>query len=96
MAGLPLFGGTFRHWMGSATATAPKQSNVDSRGHVFVSSRRSVDAVSLVAAGRKLLNADTLLLQLQDLESGPSALPARHRQPGIRENTDESCDLPQR
>ena len=96
MAALPLFGGTFRHWMGSTTATAPKQSNIDSRGHVFVSSKRSVDAVSLVAAGCKLLNADTLLLQLQDLGSGPSTLPARHRQPGIRENTDESCDLPKR
>ena len=47
MASLPIFGGTFRHWMAGAPTTAPKQSNVDSKGHVFMSSKRSVEAVSI-------------------------------------------------
>ena len=46
MAGLPLFGNTFRSWMGGPTATSPKQTNVDSYGPVFVSSKRSAEAVS--------------------------------------------------
>ena len=51
MAGLPLFGHTFRSWMGSSTATSPKQTNVDSQGHVYLSNRRSVEAVSSSHSG---------------------------------------------
>lgn len=46
MAGLPLFGHTFRSWMGGATATSPKQTTVDTQGHVFLSNRRSVETVN--------------------------------------------------
>ena len=45
-AGLPLFGQTFRSWMGGPTVTSPKQTNVESQGHVFMSSRRSIEAAS--------------------------------------------------
>jgi hypothetical protein len=45
-AGLPLFGQTFRSWMGGPTVTSPKQTNVESHGHVFMSSKRSIEAVS--------------------------------------------------
>jgi hypothetical protein len=45
MAGLLPFGHTFRSWMGGPTVTAPKQTNVDTQGHVLMGSKRSIEAV---------------------------------------------------
>lgn len=47
MAGLPLFGHTFRSWMGGSSVTSPKQTNVESQGHVLKSGKRSIEAVSV-------------------------------------------------
>lgn len=46
MAGLPLFSGTLRHWIGSGNGTVPKQSNVDVLGHVSMTSKRPTETVS--------------------------------------------------
>ena len=96
MAGLPLFGGTFRHWMSGSSATAPKQSDVDSKGHVFMSTKRSGEAVSELYCSLAKVVADDSSSQLQDIGSESPVQTSRLRQPGIREHTDESCDLPQR
>ena len=47
MAGLLPFGHTFRTWMGGPAVTSPKQDNVDSYDHVFMGSKRSIEAVSV-------------------------------------------------
>jgi hypothetical protein len=96
MAGLPLFGHTFRSWMGGTTATSPRQTNVDSQGHVFLSNRGSVEAVSLSHPGIPSIVLTSTPLQLQDIGSGTCSLRSVRRQPGIRERTDESSDLPRR
>lgn len=82
--------------MSGSAATAPKQSHVDSGGHVSMSTKRSAEVVSLHSVRCMALVADTQILQLHDLGSGSTPQHARLRQPGIREHTDESCDLPKR
>ena len=96
MAGLPLFGHTFRSWMGGTTATSPKQTNVDSQGHVFLSNRGSIEAVSLSRPSITKIVLTNTLLKLQDIGSGSRSYGSVRRQPGIREHTDESSDLPRR
>lgn len=46
MAGLPLFGDTFRHWMSGGAATPPKQNVSDAKVHTSMSNKRSIEAVS--------------------------------------------------
>ena len=82
--------------MTGGTATAPKQSNVDSKGHVSMSSKRSVEAVSLLSFDFARVLADAFGFQLQDVGSGCTLQRSRLKQLGIREHTDESCDLPKR
>lgn len=53
MAGLPLFGGTFRHWMYGGTNTAPKQSTADAKVHMSMSNKSSVEAVSFIFLSAK-------------------------------------------
>ena len=91
MDGFPLFGNTFRHWMSSGTAS--KQGDIDPSVHMSVSQKFSVEAVRLLLShGKHVL----MSLKLQDVGSGSPAPIVRSRQPGIREGTDESCDLPKR
>ena len=61
MAGLPLFGGTFRQWMTGVTTTVPKRSNDNVKAHLPVSTERPVQPVSHCAVhSYKPLNTDTL------------------------------------
>lgn len=100
MDGLPLWSGGFRHWMTGSTGTAPRSNIVDSRGHVSLSNKNTGEAVSVNSCATEATMAadtDDYIQPLHDVFGTDSPVPsARHRQAGIQERTDESCDLAKR
>lgn len=82
MAGLPLFG--LKHWMSGGSVPAPKQINAQVSCYVCIYQSSLHDSI-----------ADLRALQFQQ-QGQENHIYRRPNVPGIRERTDESCDLPLR
>ena len=91
MAGLPLWSGTFRNWMTGGSNAAPREPSVDSDEQLHLKHRQSIEAVSHEPFNCADLDAN----EVQSHRGDPGSYSSLRR-PGIRERTDESCDLPKR